>query len=64
MMQNQKKRVEKIERALKIDKGKTTLFPDGKGGFIELPYPLNFIDAVALLGGLGKNKKLNETERK
>ena len=64
MTLTQKRRIEKIERALKINKGKTIPFPDGKGGFIELPYPMNFIDLVAMLGGLGKNKtKVNETER-
>lgn len=64
MTLNQKRRIEKIEQALKIDKSKTKtrLFPDGQGGFIELPSHLTFIDSVAMC--MRKGKKQNEIERK
>jgi hypothetical protein len=57
MTLTQKRRIEKIEQALKIYKGKTKtrLFPDGKGGFIEVPSHLTFIDLIAMCG-MGKNK--------
>jgi hypothetical protein len=55
------RRIDKIEEKLEPEKGCSLRFPDGKGGFIELPGRRSIIDILAIVGA-SKNK-LDETGR-
>ena len=63
MTLSQKRRIEKIEQKLKIEKDTYGKLPDGKGGFIEVPGHLSFLDFMAMCDGLRDDKKPDETER-
>ncbi len=58
------RRVEKIERALEPEKGECFRFPDGDGGFIEVPGHLTLVDIIALGSARKADEELDETERK
>ena len=55
------RRLDKIEKKLEPEKGHWLRFPDGKGGFIEIPGCRSIIDIIAIAGA-SKNK-LDENER-
>ena len=55
------RRLDKIEKKLEPEKAHWLRFPDGKGGFIEVPGCRSIIDIIAIAGA-SKNK-LDETER-
>ena len=65
MVQNQnlKRRIEKVERKLEPEKGKWLRWPDGKGGFIEVPGCRTLLDVVAMCMASKRDKGLDETER-
>ena len=56
-------RLKRIEKKLERENDDCFRFPDGKGGFIEVPGNLTFIDFVAMCGGFGEDKKPDETGR-
>lgn len=58
------RRIEKIEKKLEPKKGQWLKFPDGKGGFIEVPGCRSLIDVAALDGARRHKEKMNEDERK
>ena len=58
------RRIEKIERRLKPEKGEWLKFPCLDGTFIEVPGCRSLAD-VAALAGIGRNDaSVDETERK
>jgi len=57
------RRIDKIERKLRPEKGEFWQFPHPDGSFIDVPGYLTLIDIVAMCGGVGENKELNETGR-
>ena len=58
--QSLKRRIEKIERALEPrDKGACFRFPDGKGGFIEVPGCRTLLDVLALADASRKERTDN-----
>ena len=58
------RRLDKIEKKLKPEKGHWLRFPDGKGGFIEVPGCRSLIDVAALAEARRHREKTDETERK
>ena len=58
------RRVDKIERRLKPEKGEWLKFPDGKGGYIEVPHCYSLIDVAAIVGIGSDYAGVDETERK
>ena len=58
------RRLDKIEKKLKPEKGHWLRFPDGEGGFIEVPGCDNVMDVIALVGIRKVDHELDETERK
>ena len=58
------KRIEKIEQKLRPEKGHWLRFPDGEGGFIEVPGCQTIADVAALAGIGSHREQMDETERK
>jgi len=58
------RRVDKIEQKLQPEKGYWLRFPNGKGGFIEVPGCRSIADVAALAGIGSHREQMNETERK
>jgi hypothetical protein len=57
------RRIEKIEKALKPEKGEWLKWPCPDGSFIEVPGCRSLVD-VAALAGIGRNDAtVDETER-
>ena len=57
------RRIEKIEKALKPEKGEWLKWPCPDGSFIEVPGCRTLVDVYALCAARGRNKELDETER-
>ena len=55
------RRLDKIEKKLEPEEGHWLRYPDGKGGFIEVPGSRSIFDVLALVGV--SKEKLDETER-
>ena len=49
------RRIDKIERKLQPEKGDWFKFPDGEGGYIEVPGCRSLIDVIAV-AGIGRDK--------
>ena len=62
--QGLKRRVAKIERALGVEKGVCLRFPDGEGGYIEVPGCRTLADVLALAAINRHKEEVDETERK
>ena len=57
------RRLDKIEKKLEPEKGHWLRFPDGKGGFIEVPGCRSIVDVLAR-AGIGKHEEtMDENER-
>lgn len=61
---NIRDRLRKIEKKLQPEKGEWLKFPDGEGGYIEVPGRRTLLDVIALAQAQKHKQKMNETERK